>query len=63
MTAEYDRDISVNSVAEGRYDADLSAGWIVGGGINGGYLLATIANAIRAAVPGKPDPISISARP
>ena len=66
MSAEYDRDISVNAVSlkpgdAGEYAADLSAGWVVGGGINGGFLLAVIANAIRASVPAKPDPISISA--
>lgn len=66
MNAEYDSDIRVNAVpgapgSQGVYAADLSAGWSVGGGLNGGYLLATIGNAIRAAVPDKPDPISISA--
>jgi len=66
VTAEYDRDISVNAVAHqpgigGEYAADLSAGWIVGGGVNGGFLLSVIANAIRASVPTKPDPISVSA--
>jgi acyl-CoA thioesterase len=66
VNAEYDRDIQVNAVSGqpgvgGEYAAELSAGWIVGGGVNGGYLLATIGNAIRATVPGKPDPFSISA--
>lgn len=61
VATAYDRDIFVNCVSEGTYEAELSAGWIVGGGINGGYLLATIGNAIRSSVPGKPDPISVSA--
>lgn len=66
MGAEFDRDISVNAVSlpsggEGAYSADLSGGWVVGGGVNGGYLLATIGNAIRETVPAKPDPFSISA--
>lgn len=66
MTAEYDRDISVNPASSaaagaGVYDAELSGGWSVGGGLNGGYLLATIGNAIRAEVPHRPDPIAISA--
>jgi len=66
VAAEYDRDISVNAVSapgrdSGVYQAELSAGWVVGGGVNGGYLLGTIGNAIRAELPDKPDPISISA--
>ena len=65
MTAEFDRDISVGALSHrpgaGEYAADLSAGWVVGGGVNGGYLLSVIANAIRTTVPAKPDPISISA--
>jgi hypothetical protein len=60
-TSEYDAHISVTRTAPGDYAAELDAGWIVGGGVNGGYLLATLGNAIRASVPGKPDPISISA--
>ena len=28
--------------------AELDAGWVVGGGVNGGYLLAVLGNAIRA---------------
>jgi acyl-CoA thioesterase len=66
VDAAYDSDIRVEAVsgrpgAEGEYAVDLSGGWVVGGGVNGGYLLATIGNAIRATVPAKPDPISISA--
>lgn len=61
MAAEFDSDIFVNQTAPGEYDARLRPGWVVGGGVNGGYLLATIGNAIRHAVPAKPDPISISA--
>jgi len=58
---EFDRDIAVRRTDVGVFDADLSRGWVVGGGVNGGYLLATLGNAIRASVPGKSDPISISA--
>ncbi|OLT40303.1 hypothetical protein BJF86_05790 [Serinicoccus sp. CNJ-927] len=43
------------------YAADLTDGWAVGGGLNGGYLLAVNGNALRAANPTKPDPISMSA--
>ena len=65
MGAEYDRDIRVNKTDDGSYTAELSAGWVVGGGVNGGYLLGVIGNAVRELLaergPGKPDPISISA--
>ena len=59
--AEYDRHIEVRPEGEGRYAADLTDGWLVGGGVNGGYLLAVIGNAVRHALPGKPDPIAVSA--
>jgi acyl-coenzyme A thioesterase PaaI-like protein len=60
-TSEYDEHIAVAPAGPGSFEAELDAGWIVGGGVNGGYLLATLGNAIRASVPGKPDPLSISA--
>ena len=47
----------------GEYAANLDAGWVVGGGVNGGYALAVIGNAIRAELTadGQPDPVSVSA--
>lgn len=59
--AEFDRDATVSAVGDGSYAADLPAGWHVGGGINGGFQLAVIGNAIRAALPEQPDPLAISA--
>lgn len=61
MGYEYDEHIAVRSTGEGTYAADLTDGWVVGGGVNGGYLLATIGNAVRASLPDKPDPLVISA--
>jgi acyl-CoA thioesterase len=61
MAAEFDTDTEVRELAPGEYDADLGAGWVVGAGVNGGYLLATIGRAIAQTVPAKPDPITISA--
>jgi hypothetical protein len=58
---EFDRDIALTPASEATYAAHLAGGWIVGGGINGGYLLAVVGNALRQALPGKPDPISVSA--
>lgn len=61
MTYEFDAHTTVRPVSEGEYDAVLDAGWSVGGGINGGYLLATIGRALRASLPAKPDPLVVSA--
>jgi hypothetical protein len=60
---EYDRAIAVRALDDGDYAADLDAGWIVGGGLNGGYLLGVLGNAIRVrlAPAGHPDPYTISA--
>ena len=60
-TTEWDRHVAVVPAGEGCYDADLSEGWVVGGGVNGGYLLATIGTAIARELPGKPDPLAVSA--
>ena len=63
MTYEFDRGIAVSAVAEGSYSADLDGGWVVGGGVNGGYLLAVIGNAVRDVLDasGQVDPFSVSA--
>ncbi|KQZ76233.1 TesB-like acyl-CoA thioesterase 3 [Nocardioides sp. Root151] len=61
MGTEFDRDIEVTANGTGEHTVELGEGWVVGGGVNGGYLLAVIGNALREAAPGKPDPISVSA--
>ncbi len=61
MSSVFDKTTAVRPDGEGRYQAELDAGWVVGGGVNGGYLLATIGNALRHALPGKPDPLVMSA--
>jgi acyl-CoA thioesterase len=58
---EFDRLTSVTPSGEGRYAAELAPGWVVGGGVNGGYLLAVVGQAVRAALPAKPDPVALSA--
>ena len=60
MTYEFDNDIAVTG-REGAFGANLSDGWLVGGAINGGYQLAVLGNAISKALPGKPDPVTMSA--
>jgi acyl-coenzyme A thioesterase PaaI-like protein len=60
---EFDRDIAVTRRSEDVYAAELRAGWLVGGGVNGGYLLAVIGNAVRERLDGTGhlDPFSVSA--
>lgn len=59
---EYDAAIAVSQTGAGVYAADLEEGWKVGGGLNGGYLLAVIGNAIKADLDevGHHDPYTIS---
>lgn len=61
MSHEFDQHIAVRRRDETTWDAELSAGWLVGGGVNGGYLLAVAGHAVREALPAKPDPIAVSA--
>ena len=57
---EYDTHIAVSRQGDA-FAADLTDGWVVGGGVNGGYLLAVIGHALAQVAPGKPDPLSVSA--
>lgn len=61
MGADFDEQVAVTAAGPGRWRADLDAGWAIGAGLNGGYLLAVVGNAVRAALPGKPDPLAVSA--
>lgn len=63
MTFEFDHDTALVARGAGRYDAELAPGWVVGGGVNGGYLLAVLGNAVRdvLAERGHHDPFSVSA--
>lgn len=60
--SEFDRDTAVTPRPgePGTYDAELSAGWTIISAVNGGYLLAMIARALRDALP-HPDPLTITA--
>src|SRR4051794_11364937 len=58
---EFDGDTAVEATGPGRYAAELASGWVVGGGVNGGYLLAVLGRALREALPSKPDPVAVSA--
>ena len=63
MTYEFDRGIAVTALGDDAYGAVLDGGWVVGRGVNGGYLLAVIGNAVRETLagPGHVDPFSVSA--
>lgn len=58
---EFDRHIAVRRTDEWRCAADLDGGWSVGGGLNGGYQMSVVGNAIRAVLPDRPDPLVLSA--
>jgi acyl-CoA thioesterase len=58
--AEFDRDIALRETYEHAYAADLRAGWVVGRGLNGGYLLAMLGHAVRRSA-RHPDPFTVSA--
>ena len=54
MTFEFDAHTEVRPVDGGgelEYAADLDTGWVVGGGVNGGYLLAVIGTALHETFP------------
>ncbi len=58
--SEFDRDTRVRKHDEGVYDADLSAGWAIGGALNGGYLLGVLGRALADTLP-HPHPFTVSA--
>lgn len=63
MTSEFDRDTAITALPEGGYAAELAPGWVVGGGVNGGYLLAILGAAVSAELAGRghQDPFAVSA--
>ena len=61
MASEWDTHTALTASDEGLFGADLDAGWVVGGGVNGGYLLGLVGKAIAETVPAKPDPLAVSA--
>ena len=68
MQCEFDRTTAVSrrSGEPGRqatYDAVLDPGWVVGGGVNGGYLLSVLGAAVAepSGAFGHPDPFIVTA--
>ena len=62
IRSEFDQGIALTPRpgGPGLYDGELGAGWQIGGGINGGLLLAMAGHALSLEHPGHPDPMSIS---
>ena len=61
MPSEWDTHTALTRDQDGSFRAELDPGWVVGGGVNGGYLLGTIGRAVAETVPDKPHPLSVSA--
>ena len=61
MGWELDRALELTATGPEEYAATLDPGWVIGGGIHGGYLMALLAGAARSVLPAKPDPLAISA--
>lgn len=70
VSSEFDEGSAVRARSEeaGVYDAALGEGWRIGGGVNGGLLLAIAGRALSQELggadgdrPGHPDPLAISA--
>ena len=70
MSSEFDEGsaVSARSGEPGVYDAALGEGWRIGGGVNGGVLLAIAGRALAGELgtadgdrPAHPDPLAISA--
>lgn len=59
MSGEFEAATAVRRRDDGGYDADVVAGWDIGGNANGGYLMALAATAMSDAV-GRP-PLSLTA--
>jgi hypothetical protein len=68
--SEFDTGSAVSARAgeQGTYDGTLGEGWRIGGGVNGGLLLALVGRALSTELsrphgdrPGHPDPLAISA--
>lgn len=61
MASEWDDHTALTPADDGAFDAELDPGWVVGGGVNGGYLLGILGRAIAEVTPTKPHPLAVSA--
>ncbi|MER5863584.1 thioesterase family protein [Kitasatospora sp. NPDC002040] len=60
IRSEFDQGIALDQEGPGRYRAELGEGWQIGGGVNGGLLLALAGHALSKEHPEHPDPLSVS---
>ena len=60
MIHAFDSAIEVRRTSDGVYAAEIHDGWDILGNANGGYVMALVANAMRAECE-RPDPITITA--
>lgn len=60
MGQQWNAAVDSDEVEPGLFRVDLDGGWSVGGGINGGYLMAVAGKALSRVVVGKPDPLTFS---
>ncbi|MFG2822704.1 acyl-CoA thioesterase [Kitasatospora sp. NPDC048365] len=58
--SEFDRGIALTARGGGRYEGELGEGWRIGGGVNGGLLLAFAGHALSLAAGPHRDPVSVS---
>jgi len=56
---QFEQDTAIEQIASDRWRAEFRRGWRIGKTMNGGYVLAVIARALRAALPHT-DPLSIN---
>lgn len=57
---QFESDTAVQKVDDGRWRSEFKFGWRIGSTMNGGYVLAVVARAMREALPHI-DPLSINA--
>ena len=57
---QFEQDTALEQVAENRWRGEFRRGWRIGSTVNGGFVLAVIARALREALPHR-DPLSINA--
>lgn len=60
LSSEFDRDVAVVEVGEGRFQGDVSSRWDIGGNPNGGYVLSIALAALRRTLP-QPHVLTVTA--
>lgn len=57
---QFEQDTAISAAGNNRWQGEFRSGVRIGAAVNGGYVLATIGRALRAALPHR-DPLSINA--